>query len=449
MKIIIIGAGEVGLYVAQTLSEKNLDVVLVEQNKAILDEAQDKLNVKMIHGNGASAQILYEAGVDKADFFLAMSSYDVVNILSCSIAKKLGARYTIARIHHETFSDTTYFNYQSYFNIDHLTNPEALCAMELIKAIRNPGRVAVERFARGQIEVQQVTVSEKSNLINTPLAELQLPTGIRIACVHREEHLVIPRGACFFGAGEMVTLVGTPELVERYTKLLNPEVRSNEFNVTLFGATETAIVLARMLSTSKYKVRIIEKDKELCHYIAKKLPALTVVHGDGTSLRLMEEEQIGNSDYFVACTKDDEDNFMTCFQAKKLGAKHAMLVINKSDYESVIEDMQQTLGIENAVSPRNATARSLALYIRNEPYIEFATITGTTAKIIEIQVAENSKIINQSIEEVSWPEDAFVIGLQRDFKATVPVASERLTAGDRLLIITQEAQISALIKILR
>lgn len=446
MKIIIIGAGEVGLYVAQVLSEKHLDVVIIEQNEAIIEEAHEKLNVKIIEGNGGSAQVLLDAGVNEADFFLAMTAIDITNILSCSIAKTLGAKYTIARIHHETYSDSTLFNYQLHFGIDHFTNPEALCALELIKAIRNPGRIAVEKFARGQIEIQQVDASPKSKLIDIPLSKLQLPGGLRIASIYKELNLVIPRGETEIAAGEKVTLVGTPEVIAKYKKLFNPEVQGKEYNVTIFGATETAVVLARMLAISKYNVRIIEKNPKTCLSIAKKFPNITVVQGDGTSLRLMEEEQIGNSDYFIACTRDDEDNFMTCFQSKKLGAKHAMLVINKSDYESVLEDMQQTLGIENAVSPRNATARSLTQYIHQESYIELATVPGQTAKIIELTVSIKSRDVNKAIKDIIWPENTLIIGLQRKFEASVPDAEEVLLPNDRLLLIASNDQVQNLVK---
>ena len=165
MKIVIVGAGEVGRYLSQLLSERGDDVTVIENTDSVAEEMNEQQDVRVILGNGASAKFLEMADVKNCDFFLAMTAYDQLNIVACSIASKLGARNTIARIHDQVYADNSIVNYQDHFNIGFLLNPEALCAAEFAKLIRNPERVAVEDFARGEIEVQRVSVSGASKVL--------------------------------------------------------------------------------------------------------------------------------------------------------------------------------------------------------------------------------------------------------------------------------------------
>src|SRR5690625_4412746 len=178
MKIIIVGAGDVGHHLSETLSKFH-DVTLIEQNPELAEELDEELDVHVICGNGSYAGTLVQAGVKECNFFLAMTSDDATNLISSSLAKTLGKRTTtISRIHDRTYIDSSIINYQVHFGIDHLLNPEALSAVELAKAIRNPGRVAVENLARGEVEVQQVEVHRKAKVIGKSLASLRLDSEI-------------------------------------------------------------------------------------------------------------------------------------------------------------------------------------------------------------------------------------------------------------------------------
>lgn len=185
MNIVIVGAGEVGYNLSLIFSEHGHNVTLIEQSETRGQKVDEEQDVRIVTGDGSSARVLEDAGVKQCDAFLALTNEDRANILSCSLAKCMGAALTIARIHDETYSDTSLVNYQLHFGIDHLVNPEAICAVELAKAIRNPGRVAVENFARGQIEVQQLEVAARSRLLNTPLKDLKLDSRVRIGYVQR------------------------------------------------------------------------------------------------------------------------------------------------------------------------------------------------------------------------------------------------------------------------
>lgn len=449
MKIVIVGAGEVGSYLCQVLSEKGHSVIAIEGSESVaaaIDEAQ---NIKVIHGNGSSAQVLKQAGVGDCHFFLAMTRDDRTNLVSCSLAKALGADTTISRIHDQTYTDNSYVNYQLQFGVDFMINPEALCAVELAKEIRSSGRVAVENFARGQVEVQRIKVTASlSRLIGKPLKDLNFDSNVRIGYVQRENHFEVPSGETVIEEGDWLTLFGTPEALFKIKPKFNPDSQASSTRVVLFGGDETAIALARLLSNPRFKVRILEKDPKLCLSLAERLPNITVINGDATSRRLLEEEQIGSSDYFVACTKDDENNIMTCLQVSKLGARHVQLVINKPDYEDLLSTLKNTLGVETVISPRVVTVNEILRYISTEPYIELATLADGTSKILEIHILPESKCNGKKIRDIALPRSAVMVALLHKYQVKVPAAEDTILSGDRVVMVAKEEYIQELLELL-
>ena len=449
MKIIVIGAGEVGSYLCKILSERNHEVTVIENSETVAAAIEETQNVKVLNGNGSSAQTLSEAAVGDSDFFLAMTSDDRTNLVACSLAKALGAETTIARVHDQTYTDNTYVNYQVHFGVDIMLNPEALCAVELAKEIRNPDRVAVENFARGQIEVQNVKVTTaRSLLVGKPLGEVKMKPEVRVGYVQRGDLFEVATAETVIKPGDSLTLFGTTEALFELKPKLDPESKISSLRVVLFGGDETAVALTRLLNNSRFKVRILEKDPRLCRSLAERFPHITVINGDATSLRLLEEEQISSSDYFVACTKDDEDNVMTCLQASKLGARHVHLIINKADYEEVIKGLKDTLGLEAVLSPRIATVNEVLRYLSKEAYIELGELPGGAGKILEMVVPPNSPCHGKSIRELPLPKGSLIVALLHKYQAKVPSADDKLLSGDRVVIIIQQSHVQELLEML-
>ncbi len=447
MKIVIVGAGEVGSYLCGMLSEGSHEVTLIESAGHIANRIDEQYDVRVLDGNGSSAEILKKAEVDDCDFFLAMTSDDKTNLISSSLAKVLGARTTIARIHDQTYTDNSYINYQLHFGIDMLLNPEALCAVELAKTIRNPGRVAVENFARGQIEVQQVQIAKKSKFIGKSLAELQLNPKMRLGTIQRGDTIELPTANSVLEVDDWVTIFGPPDAVLESRVNFNPDSSGDFLRVVLFGGSEIAIALVRLLTNPRFKIRIIDRDPEKCNFLAEKFPHVTVINGDATRLRVLEEEQIGSTDYFIACTKNDENNIMTGLQSSKLGAAHVQIVINKTDYEEVLNQMKGSLGIELSVSPRIATVNEVMRYISPEPYTELADLPHKAGKILEFRISGESKHTGKSIKNIPFPLGTVLVALLHKFQAVVPGAEDTLLEGDRVVFITKDENIKELLKL--
>lgn len=273
MKIVIVGAGEVGSYLCSTLSSQGHDVTVIESVEATANKIDEQFNVKVLEGNGSSAEILVNAQVNESDFFLAMTSDDKTNLISSSLAKALGAKTTITRIHEQTYIDNSYINFQLHFGIDHMINPEALSAMELVKSIRNPGRVAVENLARGKIEAQQVQITSRSKLIGKSLKELSLDSRLRIGFIEQGENEDVPNADTVLQDGDVVTLFGPPDEISAGKKHFDPESKEERVRVVVFGGGETAIALVRLLKNPRFKVRIIESDPNVCRNLSEKFPA--------------------------------------------------------------------------------------------------------------------------------------------------------------------------------
>lgn len=449
MKIVLAGAGEVGSYLASILSEMRHDVTVIDKEPETCRMLDERYNVRVVNGNGGSAEILKEADVDECDYFLAMTSDDKANLIASSLAKALGAGIVITRIHDSTYADTSHVNYQVHFGIDFMLNPEMLSAVELAKSIRNPARIAVENFGRGQIEAQRFEIAEKSKHAGKTLKELKLHPQVRFGYIaHGDDHDV-PTANTVLEAGDIVTVFGPSNELYNLRTHLDPKSTGIEHRVVIFGGGEVAVALLRLLTNTRFKVRVIEQNTERSEWLAAHFPNATLINGDGTSLRLMEEEQIGHADYFVSSTSDDERNILTAAQARKLGCKHVQTVINKSDYEDILYNMQGALGIETIVSPRKVTAEEVLRYISTEPYIELFRFPEHDSRILEIKVSEGSVAAGKMLREIRWPAHSVVVALDHRFQIRVPGGEDTILAGDRIVVITREANIRELLKLLR
>lgn len=449
MKLVLAGAGEVGSYLAGILSELSHDVTVIDHDAETCRRLDELYNVRVVSGNGGSAEILKQAEVDGCDYFLAMTSDDKANLIASSLAKALGAKTVITRIHDSTYADSSHVNYQVHFGIDFMLNPEMLSAVELAKSIRNPARVAVESFGRGQIEAQRFEIDEKSKYVGKRLQDLKLHPQVRFGYIaHGGEHDV-PAARTVLDAGDIVTVFGPSNELYNLRTHLDPKSTGREHRVVIFGGGEVAVALLRLLNNPRFKIRVIEQDPEKSEQLAARFSNATLINGDGTSLRLMEEEQIGHADYFVASTSDDERNILTAAQARKLGCKHVQTVLNKSDYEDILHNMQDALGIEAFVSPRKVTAQEVLRYISEEPYIELFRFPEHDSRILEIKVSEGSPAAGKMLREIRWPPHSVAVALHHKFQIRVPGADDSILAGDRVVVITREENVRELLKLMR
>lgn len=433
MNILILGVGEIGYYLAEQLTGQQHNICIIEADEKAAAEANDKLDARVVEGNGALVSVLEDAGVSEADVFLGLSSHDNTNLVAASLARSLGAKRAIARVHSDVQKDQWLFDFRAHFQVDYLFSSERLAAVELAKYIRNPDCLMVEEIARGRIELQQTKVAPGSRAAGTTLRELKLPARIRVGSIERAGQAQIPDADERLHAGDIVTLFGNTRALQEVTPFFyRAAPGSDEVRVVIFGGGEYGLALAQMLEGGRFRTRIFERDPRRCAYLNSVLQNTTLINADATSLRQLKEEQVGGADFFVAATPDDEDNVMTCLQARDLGVKHCLTLIHRADYADAITRAGNKLGILGAVSPRVATARDLLRFITTENYNVITELRGGI-EVIEFVVPDGSPLVGKSVSAVDWPRGSGLIALTRGSAASVPSADDVLEKGDVLV----------------
>lgn len=450
MNIVIIGAGEVGRHLAESLSNREHSITVIEANDALARDLDEQLDSHVVGADGTDVSALVELGVAECDLFFALTSNRNVNLVAASLARSLGARKTVARVDAAVQRTEWLFDYRTHFRIDHLFSVERLTAVELAKHIRNPDRLVVEEFARGRIELLQCTVPAGAPAINRAILELKLPGQMRVAMIQRGGQVVVPTARDAVQAGDVVTLFGNPDKLASVLPLFDPGSKPRlHTKVVIFGGGEYGVTLAQMLEgKDHYQVRIMERNKARCEQLVELLQRTTVIHGDATSVNQLKEEQVGAADFFVATSHDDEDNVMSCLQARNLGTPHCLTLVHRADYADTISANEERLGIHAAVSPRVAVAKELLRFITTDDFHPILALPGG-ASVLEIPVAGDSSVCGRKIAEIAWPAGAGLVALLHGQQALVPGGDDLIHGGDTVYALTTEGAREPLIRLLR
>ena len=431
MNIIIVGAGEIGTHIALSLASENHNIVVIEANEAVAGTLNQRIDARVMVADGTSITTLIDAGTPDCDLFMSLTSDNNINIVSASVAKKLGAKKTIARVHPGVQREALFLDYGEHFGIDYLFSSERLAAVELAKYVRNPESAMIEEIARGYVEVQRVRVSADYKNCGQPLCEIKLPARVRVGAITRSGKTIIPTADEALRPGDLATLFGEPSrLNETVLQLQNRKGRVEEANIVIFGGGEYGFSLAQTLESWNCRIRILEHDAELCQELSDKLTGVTILNTDATSVAEMREERIGDADFFIAVTDIDEDNVMTCLQAHSLGTKYCLPLVHRADYADTMTSFGEKLGVLAAVSPRDATRRDLSRFITSDRFHLLKKLEGV--ELLETSVTEHSTIVGKSVRDIEWPDDCVLVALLHGTEGRVPAADDEISAGDNL-----------------
>lgn len=440
MNIIIVGAGEIGRHLAASLANEAHRISLIEADKALAEELDIALDAKVIHGDGTSVSDLADADVGECDLFLAMTSSNTTNVMSASMAKSMGVAKVISRVHPGLQREEWLFDFRGHFGIDHIFSSERLAAIELAKFVRNPDSLVVEELARGRIELQQVRVGSASKSAGKSLREINCPEGVRVALITRGEKSYVPMADSTIEGEDLVTIFGEPRKLRGFSENLQGKNRSSsKMRVVIFGGNEYGFSIAQMLESVDCTVRVFEKDPEICAGLADRLTNATIINGDATVASELEEEQIGEADFFISTSPNDEDNVMSCLQAHTLGVKNCLTIIHRADYAAAISASGQHFGIRAAVSPREATRREIQRFITTASYTVLKKFD--CVDLVELRVGKGSIASGHMVKEVKWPPGVVLVGKLRGLHAEVPGPDEVLLGGDHLYaMVSKEAR---------
>jgi len=442
MRIVILGAGTVGTWIADLLCRNNHSVTVVENDADNVRTIDAQLDIKAIHGSASESAVLFQAGIIGCDLCLSVTGDDEVNIVAASMAKAMGARRSVARVYGRVFRDLSTFDYQQHFKIDRFLSLEYLSAVEFVRAIRSPGCAVLENFARGELEVQEIICDKKTLFLGKHLKEIGLPKGVRVGTIQREGKTWIAGAVDTIELNDHITLIGTREEIDS-VKTKFEVTRSPVRSIIIAGGGETGLALARMLTGDRYHVTLMEEDRERCEFLARLLEHTTVVHADATRRAILEEERVGKGHVFVACTGDDENNIMACVEAREIGTPECLAVVQRPDYANIVEK----LGIKLAVSPRNVIARQVLGLLNRGPIVSKKNLPGGGIAIVELDVLEGAKATEHEIASLKLPKQCLIAAIMSSDYVRVASADDRLRPGDTVVMLVDEMQLETVVNL--
>jgi len=448
MKIIIIGAGEVGYHIAKALSPKN-DVIIIEKAEEALKRA-DELDVLAIEGNGANAELLSKFLQD-SDLLVAVTGLDEVNIVACMTAKLVARSKpgwkdikTIARVSNPDYIDSPVTS-RAQVGVDLMICPELALASEVAEILSSPSAIDAEMFAEGKVRMTEFAISPESKLVGKQMQDLRLADCCIVSAVFRDHEIIIPHGSDVIKANDHVVVVGKPEAMESLSSVFGSEVRHKN-RVLIIGCGIVGFYLAKLIGKEEnVDLKIIEHRKSRCIEVAETLEGALILNGDGTDLSLLREENIENMDVVIAVTDSDEKNLLCALLAKQLGAKKVIARADRSDYLPLFE----MVGIDMAVSPREATVNEVLKLTMGRGIQTLTTIEGERAEIIEYTASESSKIVGRPLNKVKFPRGALINMVVRGKETVVPRGDFIIENQDRVVIFSMSSAISEIEKLFR
>jgi len=445
LKIIIVGAGEVGYHISQRLSEENQEVFLIDKDAEKIRRITENLDVQAILGSGTSPKILRASGIKEADMLVAATDSDEVNLFACLLAKNLNPYLLkVARVRSPEYLEEKELFSQEFLGVDRIINPVMAMVEQIRSLMMVPGASDVVDFEEGRVKLIGVTVKPDSPFVDRPLLSIRGVEGkVLVGAIVRGEQVSIPRGEDTIRANDLVYLVVKGNDVP-YEFGFFREGEKEGGRVIIVGGGVTGSALAEVLEQTKMNVKVIEKDAQKCTALSEKLKKAIVLHGDGTDKDLLLEENIRDADFMVAVTGDEENNVLISLLAKGLGAKKTITRINKLSYIPLVS----AIGIDTVVSTRLSAVRAILRYIRKGRIISAVPLKGEHAEAIEAEALETSDIVNVPLSQVKFPKGALVGAIVRGEEIIIPRGDSVIRPKDRLIILALQKVVPKLEKML-
>lgn len=443
MKIIILGAGQVGGTLAEILVGEQNDVTIVDNDNEILKQLQDKLDLRVVHGRASHPQVLREAGADNADMLVAVTNSDETNMVACQIASALfKIPKKIARIRSTQYIDEAedLFN-QNAIEIDHLISPEKLVTDYIHRLIEYPGALQVVNFAEGKVSIVAAKAYYGGSLIGNSLSSLKdhLPNiNTHIAAIFRHNRPIKPQGSTIIEAGDEIFFVCATQHIRAVMNELQ-RLEKPYKNIMIVGGGNIGAGLAARIERL-CSVKLIEKNQDRAERLSESLQYTTVFSGDASDQELLKEENIEQVDLFVALTNRDEDNIMSSMLAKRLGAKRTMVLIQHKAYFELLEDSD----IDVTISPQQTTISALLGHVRKADIVSVASLRRGVAEAIEAIAhgsEDNSLVVGKRIAQIKLPTGTTIGAIARDEDIIVASKDTVIEADDRVILFLTDKRV--------
>lgn len=438
MYIIIVGLGKLGSTLTKQLSTEGHDIVVVDPDNSVVSSTVDAYDVMGICGNGATYEVLKEAGAAKAKLIIAATGSDELNILCCLFAKQMGTENTIARVRNPDYAGQSQF-LRNDLGISMTVNPEYETANEISRIIRFPSAANLDSFAGGRVEIARVRIHSDNPLCDMPIHEMRKKTKAKviICAVQRNESVFIPSGDFVLHCDDVISITGTRAELSSFMKQTGVYKQKIK-NVMIVGGGRIAYYLAKLLSDTGRNIKLIELKDERCRHMSDMLDDVTVIHGDGTDQDILEEQCIDGQDALIALTGIDEENIIVSMYAESKGVNKVITKVNRHSY-SILND----IGLETVVSPQIVAGNLVTRYVRalhnsagNSQIQTLYKLVGGKVEAAEFIVPEDAGYLNIPFKELELMPNLLIGCIIRNGKIIFPGGDDVMKANDSVIVVT-------------
>lgn len=437
MKIVIVGAGKVGEVLCKDLSSEGYDIVLIEKNRDKLESVIDIADITGVVGNGASHDIQIQAGVEDCDIFIAVSQHDEINIIASIMAKKLGAKSTLARVRSPEYSDNVNFA-QKELGISLMINPEKESAKAIMDILKFTSANNVETFMQGKVNIVEFTIEENNPINNMALKDIRITKEKILTCsVFRDGEIYIPNGDFVFRTGDKINVTGTVKAINEFIINVNYNTKPVK-SVMIIGGGELSYYLTEDLLNKKFRVKVIEVDEERANYLAESFPNAIIIHADGTDHNTLLEQRIESYDAVISSTNIDEENMMISIFSQGLGIQKNIAKISRD----LLKPIAEKIGIDSAITPKKIVADSIIKYVRSRLATKGSRVEilhrliDGKVEAIQFHITEESKALEVPLKDLDTKPGVLIACIRRGDNIIFPGGDDFVIKGDRVLVVT-------------
>lgn len=447
MKIIIVGDGKVGATLVEHLSQEEHDITVIDQNQKVIEQMVNSYDVLGICGNGASYEVQLEAGVSDTQLFIAATSSDELNILSCLMAKKSGAQHTIARVRNPEYLKQFSF-FKDELGVSMIVNPELDASSEIAKVLRFPNAINIETFYRGLVDLAELRIDADNPLCNMMLTDIfsKFSVKILVCAVQRGNEVIIPHGDFVLKAGDRIHITAPRGVLVSFLKKLKIYKHRTK-NIMIIGGGKMGYYLARQLcDTGGYNVKIIESDLDRCEKLCEELPTAEIIHGDGTDRAVLLEQGLEGQDAFVALTTIDEENIISAMYANSLGISKTVAKVNRVSYQVL-----ESIGMDSAFSSKAIAANRIIAFVRalensgEESSVQtLYKLVGGQVEALEFNINSDFREIGVPLKDINLKDDTLIACIIRNNSVIFPGGNDCIEKNDTLIVVTKCNHISSI-----
>ena len=434
MKVVIVGAGKLGLKVANTLLGGDHDVTIIDTNEDILQKISSQMDVMTINANAKEIKVLKRINIASYDFMITTTGDDEENIVISAFAKSLGCKKAIARVRDPEHMQQISF-IKEVMGIDHIVNPDLGITVEIYKYLAEKYTLSNGIFSSGKVSLIEFSVSRFKSLIGVEIPNVgEILPNMLIVAISRNGKVIIPHGDTTIQAGDALYVIGEKGPILDLNEKVHEKGKYNDLQkVMIIGGGKTGFYLAKMLSEFGAAVKVIEKNKDRCHYLSSHLNDVMVLHGDATDLTLLEEENLSQMDAVVTATGYDEENLLLALTAKQHGIEDVIAKVSRASYGEIISRM----GIDVALNPLDIITSSIIRFVQGSKKILSSQLIQGQAEIMEIIATHHMKILNKPLKNLHLPDGIIIAAIHRGTEdVIIPNVDTRILEDDKVILLS-------------